>query len=92
MVFFVSFVSNQLVDLDIIFGMNVSFQVQGDAEKAEEYCERAILAQRSDEPTDGDGDGDVLSLYGDLIWTTHKDGPRAQSYFDQAVQSGPGDW
>ncbi|XP_030452482.1 uncharacterized protein LOC115674273 [Syzygium oleosum] len=68
-------------------------EVQGDAEKAEEYCERAILAQRSDEPTDGDGDGDgdVLSLYGDLIWTTHKDGPRAQSYFDQAVQSAPGD-
>lgn len=65
-------------------------EVQRDAEKAEEYCERAILAKRrDDEPTDGDGD--VLSLYGDLIWTTHKDGPRAQSYFDQAVQSAPGD-
>ncbi|KAF8035876.1 hypothetical protein BT93_C1791 [Corymbia citriodora subsp. variegata] len=64
-------------------------EVQRDAEKAEEYCERAILAQRSDEPTDGDGD--VLSLYGDLIWATHKDGPRAQSYFDQAVRSAPGD-
>ncbi|XP_030548373.1 uncharacterized protein LOC115753741 isoform X2 [Rhodamnia argentea] len=73
----------------LLLGNYARFLKERDAEKAEEYCERAILAKRSDEPKDGDGD--VLSLYGDLIWTTHKDGPRARSYFDQAVRSAPGD-
>lgn len=57
--------------------------MQGDVERAEEYCERAILARPND--------GNVLSLYGDLIWNRHKDSSRAQSYFNQAVQSSPDD-
>ncbi|PON58453.1 Tetratricopeptide-like helical domain containing protein [Parasponia andersonii] len=59
-------------------------EVRGDVVKAEEFCERAILA----EPIDGN----VLSLYGDLIWHRHRDGPRAQSYFHRAVLHAPNDW
>lgn len=59
-------------------------QVKGDVVKAEEYCERAILAKPND--------GNALSLYGDLIWKSHRDGDRAQTYFDQAVNSAPNDW
>ncbi|KAF8110918.1 hypothetical protein N665_0078s0105 [Sinapis alba] len=59
-------------------------EVKGDERKAEEYCERAMLSE--------DGrDGEMLSMYGDLIWKNHGDGARAQSYFDQAVQSSPDD-
>lgn len=62
----------------------MSFQVVGDVEKAEEYCERAVLGEPND--------GNVLSLYGDLIWNRHKDASRAHSYFHQAVQTSPDDW
>ena len=52
--------------------------------RAEEYSGRAILASP--------GDGELLSLYGRLIWETHRDGDRAKSYFDQAVYASPHDW
>ncbi|XP_021848712.1 uncharacterized protein [Spinacia oleracea] len=55
----------------------------GDLAKAEEYCERAILAEA------GDGNGSVLSLYGELIWQSCKDVTRAETYFHQAVLSNP---
>ncbi|XP_011039688.1 PREDICTED: uncharacterized protein LOC105136156 [Populus euphratica] len=59
-------------------------EVRGDVVKAEEFCEKAILANGRD-------DGNVLSMYGDLIWNNHKDSNRAQAYFDQAVKSSPDD-
>ena len=42
----------------------------------------------------GLGHGYVLSIYARLrlIWDVHKDAPRAQSYFDHAVEAAPDDW
>ncbi|KAM7258030.1 hypothetical protein ACFE04_013771 [Oxalis oulophora] len=55
----------------------------GDLVRAEEYCERAILANARE--------GDVLSMYGDLIWNNHRDASRARYYFHQASQIAPDD-
>lgn len=52
--------------------------------KAEEFYGRAILASP--------GDGEVLLLYGKLIWETQRDESRTKSYFDQAVNASPDDW
>jgi Tfp pilus assembly protein PilF len=59
-------------------------QVRLDFVKAEEYCGRAILANPND--------ADVLSMYADLIWQSHKDASRAESYFLRAVKAAPDDW
>lgn len=53
-------------------------------EGAEECYGRAILASP--------GDGEVLSLYGKLIWDAHRDEGRAESYFERAVEAAPDDW
>ncbi|WOL06989.1 hypothetical protein Cni_G15724 [Canna indica] len=58
-------------------------KMERDAKGAEECYGRAILASP--------GDGEVLSLYGKLVWETHKDGERAESYFERAVEASPDD-
>ncbi|KAF8098182.1 hypothetical protein N665_0271s0002 [Sinapis alba] len=59
------------------------YEVERDAEGAEEYYGRAIL--------ESPGDGEALSMYGKLIWETKRDEKRARGYFDQAVIASPGD-
>lgn len=59
-------------------------QVRGDFARAEEYCGRAILANPND--------GNVLSMYADLVWKSDKDAERAEAYFDQAMKVAPDDW
>ncbi|XP_059274749.1 uncharacterized protein LOC132029519 isoform X1 [Lycium ferocissimum] len=58
-------------------------EVKGDVVKAEEYCGRAIVANAND--------GDIFSLYGDLVWDAHKDADRADCYYNQAVKASPDD-
>lgn len=68
----------------VIFFLCKYEQVKGDMKKAEEYCERAILGNTND--------GNVLSLYADLILQNHGDRKRAHSYLLQAVNMSPEDW
>lgn len=63
---------------------NLYIQVERDYVRAEEYYGRAILASPAD--------GEVLSLYGKLIWETQSDQERAKGYFDQAIKACPEDW
>nr|GEZ04381.1 hypothetical protein [Tanacetum cinerariifolium] len=51
--------------------------------KTKEYCSRSILANGTD--------GNVLSMYADLLWKTQNDATSAQSYFEQAVEASPND-
>lgn len=51
---------------------------------AEEYYGRAILASPDD--------GDLLSLYGTLLWETHRERERAAAYFERAVEAAPQNW
>lgn len=68
----------------VISALAEPLQVRGDVAKAQEYCERAILANP--------GDAGVLALYADLVWETSHDAPRAETYFRRAVEAAPGDW
>ncbi|XP_066369415.1 uncharacterized protein [Miscanthus floridulus] len=58
-------------------------EVEGDAARAQEYCERAILASP--------GDAEALSLYAGLVWETSRDAGRADDYYSRAVQAAPDD-
>ncbi|KAI5055460.1 hypothetical protein GOP47_0028981 [Adiantum capillus-veneris] len=57
---------------------------KGEVKKAEEYYERAILADPSD--------GEVLSKYAKLQWDVNRDQKRAEAYHGQAVQAAPNDY
>lgn len=59
-------------------------KVEGDRKGAEEFYSRAIVASPRD--------ADVLSLYGKLVWETHRDKERAGDYFERAVEASPDDW
>lgn len=59
-------------------------EVAGDAARAQEYCERAILTSP--------GDAEALSLYAGLVWETSRDAGRAEDYYSRAVQAAPDDW
>lgn len=59
-------------------------KVEKDYDRAEEYYGRAILASP--------GDGEVLSLYGKLIWEAQRNQKRAEGYFEQAIKAAPDDW
>ncbi|XP_019235024.1 PREDICTED: uncharacterized protein LOC109215413 [Nicotiana attenuata] len=37
------------------------------------------------------GDGEMLSMYGKLVWESEQNESRAKSYFDQAIQASPVD-
>lgn len=69
--------------LKLIMKFDWFMKVEKDAVKAEEYYGRAILANP--------GDGEVLCLYGNLIWMTQGHADRAKAYFDQAVHVAPND-
>lgn len=58
-------------------------QVKKDCQKAEEYFERAILANP--------GDGELLAHYAKIIWDNHRDKERAGNYFNQALKVAPDD-
>ncbi|PKU82711.1 hypothetical protein MA16_Dca020290 [Dendrobium catenatum] len=60
------------------------FQVEGDLERAEEYYGRAILASPND--------GELLSLYGRLVWESQRDSKRAESYHERAAEASPENW
>jgi Tfp pilus assembly protein PilF len=77
--------SNYLVSLEI--KDCVYFQVEGDVKGAMECYERAIVAGGS-----ADENGDVMALYGKLIWETEKEKDRAEAYLERAVQASPNDW
>ncbi|XP_078437676.1 uncharacterized protein LOC144708302 [Wolffia australiana] len=56
---------------------------EGDYEGAEECYGRVILTTPAD--------GEVLSLYGQLVWDAHGDEQRAEAYFERAVEASPED-
>ncbi|KAG8094737.1 hypothetical protein GUJ93_ZPchr0012g21232 [Zizania palustris] len=48
--------------------------VEGDVARAQESCERAIVANP--------GDGGALALYAGLVWETSRDADRADAYYN----------
>lgn len=61
--------------------------MEGDVQGAMECYERAIVAGGTE-----DENGDVMALYGSLIWEKEREKERAEAYMERAVQSSPNDW
>eukprot|EP00250_Pteridium_aquilinum_P001830 c12038_g1_i1 orf=112-1446(+) len=56
-------------------------EVKHDYRKAEEFFQRAILANPSD--------GELLGQYAKMLWEVQQDRERAATYFERAVQAAP---
>lgn len=61
--------------------------MEGDLQGAMECYERAIVAGGT-----ADENGEVMALYGKLIWEKEKEKERAEVYMERAVQASPNDW
>ncbi|KAF3335985.1 hypothetical protein FCM35_KLT20492 [Carex littledalei] len=61
-------------------------EVEGDVQGAMECYERAIVAGGT-----ADENGEVMALYGKLIWEKEREKERAEVYMERAVQASPND-
>lgn len=68
------------MNMEIVF---LEKQVKGGFRKSKGILRKSISGKPKD--------GNVLSLYADLIWLIQKDASRANAYFDQALKSHPND-
>ncbi|XP_078153091.1 uncharacterized protein LOC144548280 [Carex rostrata] len=64
-------------------------EVEGDVEGAKECYERAIVAGGG--TATADENGEVMALYGTLIWEKEREKERAEVYMERAAHASPND-